>query len=274
MIEANAVMSNLEKNYILKILKQGKRIDGRGFLDYREIRIETNFVPKAEGSADVYLGDTRVMCGIKYDVGKPFSDNPDKGVATVMAEFTPIASPLFEPGRPGEDSIQMARVVDRGIRHTDCIDYDRLCIKAGEFVYIIFVDCYMMDNFGNMTDAAAIAAIAALLSAKLPNAKLDENGQPVWDGTYFALPIHEIPLSITFSKIGDYVIADPDLTESLVEDGSIAFACDEKQQITSIQKYGNATWNVDEILEYSKKAIEIAADLRTKLNLRQYVPEV
>ncbi|MHA1601611.1 MAG: hypothetical protein ACTSUI_01250, partial [Promethearchaeota archaeon] len=74
--------------------------------------------------------------------------------------------------------------------------------------------------------------------------------------------------------IGDYVIADPDLTESLVEDGSIAFACDEKQQITSIQKYGNATWNVDEILEYSKKAIEIAADLRTKLNLRQYVPEV
>lgn len=275
MIDVNEVVSSLEKKYIQKLLKQGKRIDGRGLFEFREIRIKTNFVPKAEGSADVFLGDTRVMCGIKYDIGKPFSDNPDKGVCTVMSEFTPIASPMFESGPPREDSIQLARVVDRGIRHTNCLDYDSLCIEPGKFVYIIFVDCYMMDYFGNLTDCAAIAAIAALISTKLPGGKYDKDKNiAVWDGTIKPLTVHEIPLSVTFGKIGDVIFVDPSLPEELVLDGSIAFAVDEKQQITSIQKYRSAAWTVEEILETSKKAIEIADDLRKKLDLRQYTPKI
>jgi len=130
----------------------------------------------------------------------------------------------------------------------------------------------MMDYFGNLTDAAAIAAIAALLSVKLPGAKWDaEKGEAVWDGTIKPITINEIPLSITFGRVGDVIFVDPNLSEELIKDGSIAFAVDEKKQITSIQKYGSATWTVDEIMEISQKAIEIADDLRKKLNLRQYV---
>lgn len=273
MIDINEVVSNLEKDYISKLLKQGKRIDGRGLFEFREITVKTGFIPKSEGSADVHIGDTRVMCGVKYDIGTPFSDNPDKGVCTVMSEFVPIASPMFEPGRPDEVAIQLARVVDRGIRHTNCIDYEELCIKVGEYVYILFVDCYMMDYYGNLTDASAIAAIAALLNANIPRAKLNADGAPEWDGTYKPLTIYEIPLSISFGKIGDVIFVDPGLSEEMVLDGSIAFAVDEKQQVTSIQKYGNATWSVEEIMDTSKKAIEIADEIRKKLNLRQHTPE-
>ena len=272
-MDVHKVVSTLEKKYVSKLLKQGKRIDGRGLFEFREIKITTNFVPKAEGSADVFLGDTRVMCGVKYDIGRPFGDNPDKGVCTVMSEFVPIASPMFEPGRPGEDSIQLARVVDRGIRHTDCLNYQKLCIVPKEHVYILFVDCYMMDYFGNLTDASAIAAIAALLSVNLPGAKVNGDGEPVWDGTYNPLPIKEIPLSITFGKIDGVTFVDPIISEELCLDGSIAFAVDEKKQVTSIQKYGSAVWTVEEIITLSKKAIEIGDNLRQKLNLRQYVPK-
>ncbi len=275
MIDVNQVVSSLERNYILKLLKEGKRIDGRDLFELREVKIKTNFSPKAEGSADVFLGDTRVMCGIKYDIGKPYSDNPDKGVCTVMSEYVPIASPMFESGPPREDSIQLARVVDRGIRHTNCLEYHELCVEPGKAVYILFVDCYMMDYFGNLTDAAAIAAIAALLSAKIPGAKWDsEKEEAVWDGTIKPLTIHEIPLSITFGRVGDVIFVDPYLPEELIMDGSIAFAVDEKKQITSIQKYGSATWTVEEIMEISQKAIEISDDLRAKLNLRQYTPKI
>ena len=284
MIDVNKIVSSLERNYILKLLKEGKRIDGRGLFEFREIKITTNFSPKAEGSADVFLGDTRVMCGIKYDIGKPYSDNPDQGVVTVMSEYVPLASPMFESGPPREASIQLARVVDRGIRHTNCIDNKKLCIEPYKAVYILFVDCYMMDYFGNLTDAAAIAAIAALLSAKIPGAKWEdvnadnpdekeEQYEAVWDGTIKPLTIHEIPLSITFGRVGDVIFVDPILSEELIMDGSIAFAVDEKKQITSIQKYGNATWTVDEIMKISQKAIEIADNLRKNLNLRQYTPK-
>jgi exosome complex component RRP42 len=269
MSDVNRVVSTLEKNYILKALQDGKRIDGRGLWDYRNVRIEVDFSPKAEGSADVFLGETRVMAGVKYDVGEPFSDNPDEGVCTVMSEFVPMASPLFENGPPSEESIQLARVIDRGIRHGNCLDYKKLCLIPQKRVYILFVDCYIMDHAGNLIDTSAIAAMAALISTKLPGAKI-QNNDVVWDGTFKPLPIKELPLSVTFGKMGKYIFVDPTLSEELCLDGSISFAVDESGNVNSIQKFGEVAWTVEEIIDCSKRAIQLAADLRKKLNLWQY----
>ena len=87
MIDISKTVSSLEKDYIRKLLKQGKRIDGRGLFEYREVTVTAGFVPKAEGSADVHIGDSRVMCGVKYDIGRPYSDNPDKGVEADFEEI-------------------------------------------------------------------------------------------------------------------------------------------------------------------------------------------
>jgi exosome complex component RRP42 len=271
-LEVNRLVSTLERNYILRSLQDGKRADGRGLWDFRDVRIEINFSPKAEGSADVFLGETRVMAGVKYDIGAPFSDNPDEGVCTVMSEFVPMASAMFESGPPSEDSIQLARVVDRGIRHGNCLDYKALCIIPNKSVYILFVDCYIMDYFGNLIDASAIAAMAALVSTRLPRAKI-ENDEVVWDGGYKALPIKELPLSVSFGKLDKYIFVDPSLAEEMCLDGSISFAVDESGNVNSMQKFGNAAWTPSEILECSKKAIELAKGLREKLNLKQYIPK-
>ena len=72
-------------------------------------------IEKAEGSARVLLGKTEVLVGVKVETGEPFPDTPNEGVLTVNAELVPIASPNFEAGPPNEDSIELARVVDRGI---------------------------------------------------------------------------------------------------------------------------------------------------------------
>ncbi|MCP4762294.1 MAG: exosome complex protein Rrp42 [archaeon] len=275
MMEISDIVSVIEKKYIIKLLKQGKRIDGRGLNDFRDVKVEVNQIPKAEGSADVKVGDSRVICGIKYDVGTPFEDSPDEGVATCMTEFIPFASPMFESGPPSIQAIEVARVVDRGIRHGDCIEYKKLCIKAGEWVYIIFIDLYVMDYFGNLIDTGAIAAIAALLSAKIPTAKYNkETGKPEWDGKYMKIPIKQIPISISFGKIGNYVILDPSLPEELVLDGKISYAINEKGEICSIQKAYKAIWSQEEIIKYSKIAVEKANELREKLNLRQYAPKI
>ena len=44
-------------------------------------------------------------------------------------EMLPMADPSFEPGPPSEDSIELARVVDRGIRESQLIDLDKLNIS-------------------------------------------------------------------------------------------------------------------------------------------------
>jgi len=51
---------------------KGEREDGRKFDEYRNIKIDTNVIEKAEGSARVQLGDTHLVVGVKIQTGTPF----------------------------------------------------------------------------------------------------------------------------------------------------------------------------------------------------------
>jgi exosome complex component RRP42 len=271
MMDIKRIISKVEKNYLKDNLRKEKRIDGRGLWEYRDFEIEANTIPSAEGSADVSLGDTRIITGLKYDIGEPFPDLPDEGVCTVMAELLPLASPLFERGPPDEQSIELARVVDRGIRHADCVQTKRLCIQEGEAVYILFVDMYVINHGGNMIDCGAVGALTSLISGHVPKGEWTEDG-PKWSGEYLTGEelVNELPLAITFGKIDDMVFIDPSLPEELVCDGRVTFSVT-KNHITSIQKSGaKATFTIEEIKTLGKKAFEVADELREKLNLWQY----
>ncbi len=74
------VMASIMRDHIIELLREGKRIDGRSFEDYRDLEIKVNVIEKAEGSAWVRLGDTQVLVGIKAELGEPFPpDLPDRG---------------------------------------------------------------------------------------------------------------------------------------------------------------------------------------------------
>lgn len=127
-------IAEIKREYINKLLQVGRRVDGREANEYREIQIETNCIESAQGSARVKLGKTEVLAGIKMDVGTPFPDTPDRGVLTTNTELIPMASPDFEAGPPDAGAIELARVVDRGIRESEMIDLQKLCIAEGEEV--------------------------------------------------------------------------------------------------------------------------------------------
>jgi exosome complex component RRP42 len=274
MMDVKRIVSRIEKNYIKSNLRKEERIDGRGLWDYREFEIKSDIIASAEGSADVFLGDTRIMTGLKYDVGTPFPDLPNEGVCTVMAELLPLASPLFERGPPNEQSIELARVVDRGIRHADCIQTKKLCIKEKEAVYILFVDMYVVNHDGNLIDTGAISALATLLSAHIPEGIIGDNGLE-WTGKYLTGKdlVNELPIALTYGKIDDIIFLDPKLPEELVCEGRISISVTENK-ICSIQKSGAATFSIDEIKMLGKKSIEIGQKLRKQLNLTQHLSKV
>ena len=141
-MSSHSIVARVKQKRIAQLLSKGKRIDGRGLTDYREIKIETGLIERAEGSARVRLGKTEVLVGTKIEVGEPFPDVPNEGVLTVNAELVPLASPTFEPGPPNENAIELARVVDRGIRESKAIGLEDLCIIPGKKVFIVFVDIY------------------------------------------------------------------------------------------------------------------------------------
>ncbi len=267
-MEVKRVLSTIERKYIKNNLKNEKRLDGRGLWDYRKFSVSVDTITSAEGSSDVCLGDSRIITGLKYEVGDPFPDTPDEGVCTIMAELLPLASPLFESGPPDDQAIELARVVDRGIRHADCIQTKRLCIKEGKCVYIIYLDMYVIHYSGNLIDCGGVGTLAALISSYIPAAEWKDD-KAVWNGQYLTGEdiVKELPLVITFGKIDDILFVDPSLPEELIADGSISISVTENK-ITSIQKSGIAMFSIEELKLLSKKAIEIGQKLRNELNLK------
>jgi exosome complex component RRP42 len=257
-------MISIDPTLIKEMADRGQRIDNRRHDQYREVVIEKNVVTSAEGSARVQLGNTKVLAGVKMDVGEPFSDTPNEGVIMVGAEFLPLASPEFENGPPGEAAIELARVVDRAIREAKIIDFEKLCITPGEKVWMIFVDIDILDDDGNLIDASSLAAITALANAKMP--KLDENGKVAYgEKGSEKLPLKGLALSTTFVKIGKSIFADPSLPEMEALDARLTvgtFNSDGETKFSSMQKGGSEGFTLDEISEILDQAKKKGDELR------------
>lgn len=261
----SSLVTKVRLKQIEQQIEQGKRLDERGLLDTREIKIEQGVIEKAEGSARVLLGKTEVLVGVKVETGTPFPDTPNDGVMTVNAELVPIASPHFEPGPPDENSIELARVVDRGIRESHAVDTEKLCIESGKKVFVVFVDVYVLNHDGNLIDACALAAMAALMNAKMPNYEIKDGELKIKQG-FTPLPLKSHPITVTLGKINNNLIIDPWLEEESVMDSRITFASNEAGNICAIQKGGSGYFTPQQILEASKIALDKAAELRKKLS--------
>lgn len=237
---SSEVIGHIDHEYIRNLLSKGERIDGRAFDEFRDIEIEVGVVPaKAEGSALVRVGDTSAVAGVKVLVGEPFEDNPDEGFVMVTAEMSPIASPLFELGPPKEDAIELARVVDRGVRESETVDVKKLCIKEGKKVYTIFVDVYPLEYDGNLIDVSSIAVNAALATTKFPEYVI-EDSKLVKTDKIIPVPMKNMAIEITHSKIGEHLVVDPTLKEEMVQNTRLTIAVDENDNMTAMQKGGGA----------------------------------
>jgi exosome complex component RRP42 len=260
----SSLITRVRLKQIEKMIEKAKRLDGRALGDYREIKIEQGLIEKAEGSARVLLGKTEVLVGTKVETGTPFPDTPNNGVLTVNAELVPLASPTFEPGPPDENSIELARIVDRGIRESEAIDTEKLCIEPGKKVFVVFVDVYVLNHDGNLIDASALAAVSALMNTKMPNYEV-KDGEVVIKQGYTQLPMKSHPITVTLGKINGKLIVDPWLEEEQVMDSRLTMAFNEEGNICAIQKGGAGYFTQKQILEGMKLAREKAAELRKQM---------
>ncbi len=252
------VIAEIKKDYIYSLAGQGDRADGRKFDEFRPVSIKVGVIQKAEGSSDVMIGDSRVVVGVKIQPGEPFPDTPDKGVIITNLELVPLASPTFETGPPREDAIELARVVDRGVRESEAIDLSKLCIESGQKVWMVFIDVHVLDHDGNLMDAASLGAIAALMSAKIPNAKfgLGEDAK---------LPLEDVPVGVTAVKIGSSIILDPSLDEENVASCKLTVITNKEGALAGMQKSGVGTLTPDEVKYIVHVAKDKANVLRQKL---------
>jgi len=263
-MKKNYVVETIRKSQMVELLAKGKRLDERAPAEHRPITIQTNVIQKANGSAIVTLGNTEVIAGVKIATGTPFPDTPDKGLLVVNAEILPLASPYAEPGPPSEEAIELARVVDRGIRESEMVDLKKLCILEGKTVYTVFVDVNIMNVDGNLFDATSYAVVAALRTAKMKKYVM-ENDKLVMKDEVVPVPVERIPVSVTLARIGDSLVVDPNSEEECAMDMRVTITTDDDGNVCASQKGEASTISPARVLEAADVAIEVGKQIRAQI---------
>lgn len=258
------IVEHLRKQQMWDAISKGKRLDGRNLDDIRPLEIELDIIKKANGSAKVKLGNSEVIAGVKIETGEPFEGLENKGALIVSAEVLPTASPYIEPGPPDEETVELARVVDRGIRESEMIDLDKLVLVPGKIVYTIFVDCSIINADGNLFDATSYAVVSALASSKIPVFEM-QDGKVVNTGNSQDPPVTTIPVSITAIRIGEAVILDPTSEEEACMNARITITTNSNGDYTAIQKGSTGAFTVEQIKKAAETARIKGEEVRAKL---------
>ncbi len=260
-------MHKMIKEHVHHLLTHGVREDGRKLDQYRQpITIEYGISPKsADGSARVKIGGTEVVAGVKLDVGTPYPDTPDQGNLVINCELLPLSNPEFESGPPNIESIEMARVTDRGIRESHAIDLKKLCIRKKEKVWTVFIDIYPINDEGNLFDAASLAAMAALKDARFPDFDVKEEKVLYDKRTTKKLPLNNLPVGVTVLMIGNNLLIDPTYNEWESLDARLTVASLEDGSICAMQKGGEMELTSDQIGSMIALAVNKAKEHRKLL---------
>lgn len=252
------------RSHIIELAKSDVRLDGRKMTEFRKpLKIETGISKTAEGSARVLIGETEVIAGVKVEMGEPYPDRPDEGTIIVGAELLPLSNPDFETGPPGIDAIELARVVDRGIRESKTIDFKKLVIKKGEKVWLLVIDVCSINDAGNLFDASSLAAYAALKNMRYP--KIVDDKIEYGEKTSKGVELNNVPIAITVLKIGENFIVDPVKDEECSYDARLTITTLEDGTLCALQKGGDTPLTEEDIKKMVDISIEKGKELRKLL---------
>ncbi len=255
----------LNQEYLREQLQDGKRLDGRDLTEFRDIEIEAGYIRHtAEGSAMVKMGDTKLLVGVKADIGEPYPDAPEAGTLITNAELVPLAAKEYEAGPPRADAVELARVVDRGLRESGVIDLEDLGIIEGEKCWLLFIDVHVLDYDGNLIDAAFLGAVTALMNSTMPHYDVEED-ELDREERGDEVPISDFPVTLTGKKIGDQLLLDTTGEEEDVLDARLTVTLDENNNVVSLQKGEPGTMSHEEAMKTVRLTEENADMLRNKV---------
>ena len=249
------------------IVPQGMKI--RYLVKNENVRLD--FSRESKGDKVIYRWVARDVPRVIREPGMPpLPDVATKLLVTTVPSWKEwsrwcyeLASPTFEPGPPDERAIELARVVDRGIRSSGAVDLKKLCIVPGKRAYILFVDVYVLNHDGNLIDASALAALAALTDTKLPGYQIEEDRVILDKSVWSPLPLQDYPVAITFASVGGELVVDPCLDEELAMEAKLTITVDKDGRVCAMQKSGPGSFSAEQVVEAIDIARDKAAELRS-----------
>lgn len=162
--------------------KKGKRLDGRGITDLREIKIEIGVIPEADGSCYLEWGYNKVMAAVygPREAMPKHLANPYKAIVNYQYRMAPFSVPDRKNPRPGRRESEISKVSSDALSSAILVER--------------FPNC-AIDVYATLFDANAGTRIAALTASSV--ACVDAG-----------IPMRSMIAACTVGKAGGQVMLD------------------------------------------------------------------
>tara|TARA_B100000579_G_scaffold359999_1_gene317054 strand:- start:1356 stop:2075 length:720 start_codon:yes stop_codon:yes gene_type:complete len=200
------------------------RVSGRRENQLRNVEIERNFIPSAEGSVLVSFGDTRIICTASVENSVPrFLKGNGKGWITAEYGMLPRSTGQrmnreASTGRQGGRTVEIQRLIGRSLRAA--VDLEKLGERT------IRVDCDVIQADGGTRTAAITGAIVAIVDAlnylKF-NSVIEEN------------PMKELMAAVSVGLYNNVALLDLDYSEDSLADADLNIVMLEGGRFVEVQ---------------------------------------
>ena len=197
------------------------RADKRAVDEMRAVTITPDFIPPAEGSVLIAVGQTRVVCTATFEDGVPrWRKGTGEGWLTAEYAMIPRATEKrtqreVNRGRPSGRSLEIQRLIGRSLRAV----IDLKCLGERTF----YIDCDVIEADGGTRTASITGAYVALgLACKkmlaqnlLKKMPLKDsvaavsvaivNGEPVLDVDYAEDSRADVDMNVVMTGSGEFI---------------------------------------------------------------------
>jgi exosome complex component RRP41 len=241
----------------IKLIVDGKRLDGRAFDQLRNISINVGVLENAVGSAQVTWGDNKVVAGVygPRDVFPKYQQKPDKAFIRTIYSMATFAS-IEEHSRSGPN------------KRSQEISF----VLSEAFENVLMVEKFpgkMIDLHITILQAAAGTRLAAFLAGM---AALIDGG----------FPLNEIAAGVSAGKADGALVIDLDKAEDNFGQSDLPIVYNSSGEIILLQMDGKMTKDEliesmeltsaksKDIMDLIRKAVETkyAGEVKTELNFR------
>lgn len=201
-----------------------KRITGRKWNEMRQIKITRDFLPSAEGSTLIEMGDTRVICTASLeDRVPPFLRNSGKGWLTAEYAMLPMSTSSrnrreSSSGKVKGRTHEIQRLIGRSLRAVTDLS------AFGERT--IFIDCDVIQADGGTRTASITGGFIALVDAFR---RLREEGE------IEGFPVTDFISAISVGIVNGEVLLDLDYVEDSGADVDMNFVMTGSGGIVEVQ---------------------------------------
>ena len=230
----------------IKLIKNGKRLDGRKNDELRPIKIEAGVLHRAEGSCYLEWGGNKVLVAIygPREAVPRHTQNPTRAI--VSARYNMAAFSVDDRKRPGPDrrSREISKVISEALENIILLEkFPRASID---------VNIEILDAEAGTRCAGLTAAAVALVDA--------------------GIPMKDIPVACAAGKIDGEIVLDLGKEEDNFGDADLPIAMAPRTgEILLLQMDGHLTQKeFDKALNLAIKGCKIISELQKKAILKKY----